>query len=274
MCSGVGRFVTAATWLDFNVLPPLMPRCSTYIGSQLRRDSSDMGRTILLGLAGDSFPDGLPAPRSAGHEQSRSSRTGRRVAHPCNVGVDYADGMHCLRCTYHGPSSLERTTEKVGLQLLLPSNIVLGVADTATSFEVASLMAFLTEFAFVISTGATKISVLLFYRRVTKGTISRPVKFAVMGGIAYVVIYTLLLTLLLVLQCNPTNAYWKSYSIGYSTDWHCIDIRWMNPVSGALSTFSDLYVTSTAVESPYQIDLLTPNSQLLRRAPHGDSEAF
>lgn len=117
-------------------------------------------------------------------------------------------------------------------------------------------MAFLIELAFLISTCATKVSVLLFYRRVTKGTLSRPIKFAITGAIAFVVIYAVSLILLVVLQCNPTNAYWKSLAIGYHKDWHCHDTRFMNAVSGALSSFTDLWVISS--RNLYYFDLLTP----------------
>lgn len=47
--------------------------------------------------------------------------------------------------------------------------------------------------------------------------------------------------LALLFNCSPTQAYWKSYSLSYSTKYHCADTTVLNPLSGALSILSDLY---------------------------------
>jgi len=81
-----------------------------------------------------------------------------------------------------------------------------------TMFEDAALIAWLAEFAWLISTCCSKVSILLFYRRLTKGTFSRRWKYATIGAIIFVVFYCIAFVLVLVLNCRPTEAYWKSYS--------------------------------------------------------------
>ncbi|KAK5111159.1 hypothetical protein LTR62_005359 [Meristemomyces frigidus] len=108
-------------------------------------------------------------------------------------------------------------------------------------FEAAVLLAWLTELFFTVSSCATKISVLLFYRRLTKGTISKRWKGATIGAIVFTAAYGLALILALVFNCRPTNAYWKVYSDHYHEDYTCSDTKAINPLAGALSVFSDFY---------------------------------
>ncbi|KAK3675345.1 hypothetical protein LTR78_004855 [Recurvomyces mirabilis] len=108
-------------------------------------------------------------------------------------------------------------------------------------FSPGILIAWLSEIAFLVSSCSTKISVLLFYRRLTKGTISTRWKAATIGAIIFTVGYCLSLILALILTCQPTNSYWLSYSPTYEKPYHCVDTRSVNPLSGALSVFSDFY---------------------------------
>jgi hypothetical protein len=108
-------------------------------------------------------------------------------------------------------------------------------------FEDTVLIAWLSEFAFIIATCCNKVSVLLFYRRLTQGTFSKRWRYATIGAITFTVLYALAFILALVLNCQPTEAYWKSYSLDYTKSYKCADTRNLNPVSGALSVFSDLY---------------------------------
>ncbi|KAK5716092.1 hypothetical protein LTR15_009917 [Elasticomyces elasticus] len=108
-------------------------------------------------------------------------------------------------------------------------------------FETAILLAWLGEFAFLISTCCTKISVLLFYRRLVQGTFSKRWRMATIGAIIFTACYCVAFELALIFNCRPTEAYWKAYSLSYTTSYHCADTRNLNPVSGALSVFSDLY---------------------------------
>ncbi|TKA81182.1 hypothetical protein B0A55_02624 [Friedmanniomyces simplex] len=108
-------------------------------------------------------------------------------------------------------------------------------------FETSILLAWLAEFAFLISTASTKISVLLFYRRLVQGTFSKRWRMATIGAVVFTACYCVAFVLALILNCNPTEAYWKAYSLSYKKSYTCADTKNLNPVSGALSVFSDLY---------------------------------
>ncbi|KAK0252515.1 hypothetical protein B0A54_05774 [Friedmanniomyces endolithicus] len=108
-------------------------------------------------------------------------------------------------------------------------------------FETALLLAWLGEFAFLISTCCTKISVLLFYRRLVQGTFSKRWRMATIGAIVFTACYCVAFILALVFNCNPTEAYWKAYSLTYTKSYTCANTKNLNPLAGALSVFSDLY---------------------------------
>ncbi|KAK3075912.1 hypothetical protein LTR53_000341 [Teratosphaeriaceae sp. CCFEE 6253] len=99
----------------------------------------------------------------------------------------------------------------------------------------------LQEFAFLVATCCTKISVLLFYRRLVQGTFSKRWRLATIGAILFTACYCISFSLALILNCRPTEAYWKSFSLAYTADYTCADTRNLNPLSGALSVFSDFY---------------------------------
>lgn len=110
-----------------------------------------------------------------------------------------------------------------------------------TTFQYTTLAAWLAEFSFLISTSSCRVSVLLFYRRLVKGTYSRRWRLAIFAAIAFQFVYCLGFVLALLLSCQPTEAYWKAYSPTYSKSYHCADITALNPLSGSLSVFSDFY---------------------------------
>jgi hypothetical protein len=61
---------------------------------------------------------------------------------------------------------------------------------------------------YLVSTATTKISILLFYRRLASGTISKAFQWAVYASIAFVAIYWVVFTLNLFLGCRPFRAFW------------------------------------------------------------------
>ena len=61
----------------------------------------------------------------------------------------------------------------------------------------------------MVSTVTTKISILLFYRRLAAGCVSRRFIFAVYAAISFVVLYFLIWFTMLFYQCRPLNSYWK-----------------------------------------------------------------
>jgi hypothetical protein len=52
------------------------------------------------------------------------------------------------------------------------------------------------------------VSILLFYRRLASGTISKAFLFGVYAAIAFVVLYFVIFTLNLFLGCRPFKAFW------------------------------------------------------------------
>jgi len=82
---------------------------------------------------------------------------------------------------------------------------------------------------------------LLFYRRLVSGTFSKRWRLATIGAIIFTAGYCIAFVLVLVFNCSPTDSYWRSYNLAYTKEYTCVDTRHLNPVSGALSVFSDLY---------------------------------
>lgn len=94
---------------------------------------------------------------------------------------------------------------------------------------------------FAWGTGFVKISVLLFYRRIQSGAFNRPWLIAIYGAIAFTVVSTAVMAVLLVINCLPTEAYWMVYSFDWHKDYTCRRVVSINAVAGALSLLSDLY---------------------------------
>ncbi|KAF2417516.1 hypothetical protein EJ08DRAFT_80639 [Tothia fuscella] len=85
------------------------------------------------------------------------------------------------------------------------------------------------EALYIISTGLTKISILLFYRRITDGAVSKPFRIAVKICIYSVTAYMIIFILTLFLGCHPLNSYWDQVNLLWAAthiegrDYHCID---------------------------------------------------
>jgi hypothetical protein len=97
------------------------------------------------------------------------------------------------------------------------------------------------EVTYLASTGCTKCSILLFYRRLTKGSYNTLWKYAILTAIAFTALYSMAFILMLIFSCSPTEAYWKSFNPYYEDEFHCINSKYSNVLSGAMSVLSDLY---------------------------------
>jgi len=64
------------------------------------------------------------------------------------------------------------------------------------------------EACYIASTGLTKISILLFYRRMSAGTVSSTFRFIVHASIASVIAYMIAFLLAGSLGCSPLEAFW------------------------------------------------------------------
>ena len=98
------------------------------------------------------------------------------------------------------------------------------------------------EWCYVSSLSATKISVLLFYRRLSV-SFSRSFMIATWVGIVYNVLYLAGFCLTLLLLCRPVNAYWDAFDAEWaaSHSYSCGSEQISLPLAGALSVIGDFY---------------------------------
>ena len=99
------------------------------------------------------------------------------------------------------------------------------------------------EWCYVIATSATKISVLLFYRRISI-KFSRGFIIATWAGIIFNIFYMIAFCMVLLLLCSPINAYWNSFNpiwVLMHPGQHCGKENIELPLSGVFSVIGDFY---------------------------------
>ena len=99
--------------------------------------------------------------------------------------------------------------------------------------------AWILQVLMLVGSGATKASVLLFYRRLVVGTLARRWKLAIYFALAFHALYVIGLTLGYLLICRPLEAYWMSYDYNWHKPSTCAPANAINPVIGVLSVLSD-----------------------------------
>jgi hypothetical protein len=83
------------------------------------------------------------------------------------------------------------------------------------------------EALYIVSTGLTKISILLFYRRMTDGAVSTVFRIAVKCCIYFVIAYIITFLCTLFLGCHPIDSFWNQVSLPWvathveGKDFHC-----------------------------------------------------
>lgn len=106
------------------------------------------------------------------------------------------------------------------------------------------LNVWISQWCYLYATGAIKISVLLFYRRLSV-SFNRPFFWAVWAGIAYNIVTTLGFSIALLTICQPTAAYWLSFNLTWLAEHggnrHCIYEGIPLTLSGVFSVMGDLY---------------------------------
>jgi hypothetical protein len=93
----------------------------------------------------------------------------------------------------------------------------------------------------VVTTCLTKISILIFYRRLIERSYSRVMQWTIYIAIAFTMAYFFIFFFFLVLVCNPSRASWESLNIGYRHAYHCGSRREADPLAAIVSVFSDAY---------------------------------
>ena len=111
-------------------------------------------------------------------------------------------------------------------------------------YEQIAKMAWIAELAFLLTGGATKISVLMFYRRLVAGTYNKWWKWAVVGALIFTAAWTMAFVLALILNCRPTRAYWKAFNPYWPVEYHCADTSVNNLLAGIFAALSDLYAVA------------------------------
>ncbi|KAK1815386.1 hypothetical protein LTR12_010183 [Friedmanniomyces endolithicus] len=110
-----------------------------------------------------------------------------------------------------------------------------------TDFENLTLLSWLAEFSFLITGACIKISVLLFYRRLVKDTYDPRWRWAVIAAIAFTAAYSIAFLFTLIFNCNPTEAYWKSFDLMYAKSYTCVNTTFVNLLAGIFAIISDVY---------------------------------
>jgi hypothetical protein len=108
------------------------------------------------------------------------------------------------------------------------------------------LSLWLCEISFLVCGGLTKVSVLLFYRRLVDGTYSRLWKWMVLLAIAFTTAYTIAFVVLLFFNCMPMVAYWRAFDPVYASTHHytCLNTDIANVIVGICAGLSDLYAVA------------------------------
>lgn len=115
----------------------------------------------------------------------------------------------------------------------------------------------------LFASGATKASVLLFYRRLVTGTLARRWKLAIYFALAFHAAYLIGLTLGYVLICRPLEAYWMSYDYNWHEEFTCASANAINPVIGVLSILSDIYAVALPFIILHYYTLDVPRAQII-----------
>lgn len=82
--------------------------------------------------------------------------------------------------------------------------------DTIISERKVSLA---IEYLYVFSSVPIKLSILLFYRRLAKGTLTNTFTILIRASIIFVLAYLIVFTLTISLFCRPYSAYWNQFSL-------------------------------------------------------------
>jgi hypothetical protein len=98
---------------------------------------------------------------------------------------------------------------------------------------------------YIASTSMTKVSILLFYRRMASGSVSPLFHFAVRAAIASVVAYGITFQLTLYFGCHPLNAFWNQVDFNWvathteGVNYHCFSETGSILSSTAISIVQD-----------------------------------
>ena len=128
-------------------------------------------------------------------------------------------------------------------------------------YEGAAFCGWIGQIMFLISTCATKASVLMFYRRMVAGSYSRAWLFWIWASLAFLAGYFVSILLVYCFLCQPLSSYWESYNFDYDKPYTCINGDVLNPFIGVLSVFTDIYTVVLPCAMLSQVELDVPKRQ-------------
>ena len=139
--------------------------------------------------------------------------------------------------------------------MYLLSRPLLNVCDATDKFGQRTLIKL---YLYITATSAVKISVFLFYRRLTI-KVSGPFLIATWVGIIFNLGYWIAFMLELSLICIPTEAFWMQFDPVWAATHHfsCGLERLSAPSSGVLSVVGDFYATMVPLLQIQSMNLST-----------------
>lgn len=104
---------------------------------------------------------------------------------------------------------------------------------------------FVMEIVYLWATAFTRVSILLFYRRLG-GTVSPVFKRTVYAAIAFVVLFCVAFNIVAFTTCKPLNAYWNMgngfWQLANEGKYHCADEGAVVVTCAAISMVQDFLV--------------------------------
>lgn len=128
-----------------------------------------------------------------------------------------------------------------------------------TLFSGSRLNVWICEWCYITASCTVKISILLFYRRLS-GNFSKIFLVATWSGIVYNMLYMFVCLVLLLVECKPVSAYWLAFDPAWVKEGHtykCLSPgeSLTLPMSGAFSVLGDFYSTALPLCLVYSLDL-------------------
>ena len=125
-----------------------------------------------------------------------------------------------------------------------------------TSFVGSRMNIWACLWCYIISITLIKVSVLLFYRRLSV-KFSKTFLIATWIGIAYNTLYFVAFALVLLLICRPLHSYWDAFNPVWAAThhFHCGNERVTLPASSGFSVLGDFYSTLLPLILVYHLEL-------------------
>ena len=94
------------------------------------------------------------------------------------------------------------------------------------------------------STAITKVSILLFNQRLTRGSLSQTFINLIRCSIVFVIAYTLAITVVILTGCKPLSSFWNQVDFlwAYSHDYKCVNEASVVVFAAVISMVQDFIV--------------------------------